>query len=147
VKNLSGRVGNLEGGEYEARWARNAPSKIGLYFRRARVVWLPDIPEVDAALIDGRVTRDEWSDLDAIDLIVAGADRAQASDVPSYAAIELSMTIDERDVACAARRADRIRRAGVDARPFVGGQSIRPDAADLAERLQVTVIADRPETD
>ena len=55
------------------------------------------------------------------------------------------MTIDESDVARAARRAGLIGRAGVTARPFVGGQTIRADAADLAERLGVTVIVDRPE--
>jgi hypothetical protein len=143
VSNLAGRTGNLEGLWFEDQWERHAPAKLGLHIKRGKIVWVTDIPELDDALADGRISRTDWEDLVALDVIVWGSDRVDPAQGAYYAAVEISKTIDERDVAWAARRAELLGRLGVPARPFVGGQAIGADAADLAARLAVTVVADR----
>jgi chaperonin cofactor prefoldin len=144
VSALAGRTGNLEGEVYEFRWMRNAASKLGAYVRRARIISLPDIPELDDAFHNGRLPRSEWDELVALDAIVAGADR-QTGVEPSYAAIELSKTLDANDISRAARRAGIMAAHGVPARAVAGGRQISRDAAELAERLAVTVIVETAE--
>jgi hypothetical protein len=143
VSNLAGRTGNLEGLWYEDQWERHAPAKMGLHLKRGKIVWITDIPELDNALADGRISRADWEDLVALDVIVWGSDRVDPAKGSYYAAVEISRTVDESDVARAARRADLLGRLGVPARPFVGGQAIGADAADLAARLAVTIVVDR----
>jgi hypothetical protein len=143
VAALEQATGNLEGLWFEHHWERHAPAKLGLHLKRGKIVWVTDIPELDDALADGRISRTDWEDLVALDVIVWGSDRVDPAQGAYYAAVEISKTIDERDVARAARRAELLGRLGVPARPFVGGQAIGADAADLAARLAVTVVADR----
>jgi uncharacterized protein YhaN len=144
VSALAGRTGNLEGEVYEFRWMRNAASKLGAYVRRARIISLPDIPELDDAFHDGRLARSEWDELVALDAIVAGADRLTGVE-PSYAAIELSKTLDANDIARAARRAGIMAAHGVPVRAVAGGRQISREAAELADRLAVTVLVDAPD--
>lgn len=145
VDKWAGKTGNLEGQVYEFRWVRHAPAHIGRFIRRAREVSPLDIPELDDALSTGALTASQWDELRQLDVLITGTDRRTNGGPAVYAAVERSMTIDERDVARAARRADLIRRFGLNVQAFVGGQKIVPAAIDLAQRLDVTVVVDSPE--
>ena len=60
-----------------------------------------------------------------------------------FIAFEVSKTVDANDVRRAAERAALIRRAGLDAEAFAGGQLVTPQAAALAAELGVQLVLDR----
>jgi hypothetical protein len=133
---VDGRLGNLEGWQFEERYVRNIGARLGRYFRRPQAVSLGDLDTVFEALQRGDISDKDWDDLKLIDVIAFGGDRS-AGDAQVYLAAELSIVVDEADVERAERRAAILRRAGLEVIPIVDGDTILPKAASLAQEKGV----------
>lgn len=59
-----------------------------------------------------------------------------------YLVIEVSWSVDTEDVERVARRATRLAKTGLSVLPVAAGETVRPAAAELAQRLQVWQITD-----
>ncbi|BCX03945.1 MAG: hypothetical protein KatS3mg053_1883 [Candidatus Roseilinea sp.] len=138
-KVLTERVGDLIGWRVEANYRERPYAYFGLAMRKARAIRLDDIPEVERAREDGRISNRDWRDLLALDVLIQGrvgvAERAR--DV--YLALEASSVINRTDVDRAFERAEILRGLGLPAIPAVGGNEITPDAEALARQRGVAV--------
>lgn len=141
LNHLSGRVGNLEGWQYEARYRDHLMAHLSRYMRKVHAVVPSDFDAVFEAYQQKRMTPAEWADLHRLDVLAEGVALEDGANL--ILAIELSLTIDESDVARAKRRADILLRSGVDVRPAVGGQTIIGAAQTLADDLGVIVLVDK----
>lgn len=141
VNRLEGKVGNLEGSDYERKF--NAMSRLGEPYRRAERVYLGNVDELLDARDNGVLTLAELDQLSSLDFLFR-ARRGKGPEAPEvFIAFEVSKTVDANDVRRAAERAALIRRAGLDAEAFAGGQLVTPQAAALAAELGVQLVLDR----
>ena len=138
MDNLQGSVDNLKGPTYEMKTASNLRSLLRqhLGLRNARMLKGPNretdeefAAEMDKAQESGSITEEELNQVFLLDVIA----QARAPDGRTvYAAIEVSVTVDERDVTRARDRAEVIRRAtGAPAEPVVIGESTDARAAGM----------------
>lgn len=138
-KVLTERVGDLIGWRVEANYRERPYAYFGVAMRKARTIRPDDIPEVERAREDGRISDRDWRDLLALDVLIQGrvgvAERAR--DV--YLALEASSVINRTDVDRAFERAEILRGLGLPAIPAVGGNEITPDAEALARQRGVAV--------
>ena len=145
--NLSSRFGNIIGSDYERRAAQSARRlvRLGLGMRRARVLLAktaPDRSEIPELLNEttenGIVSDDEADDLLLADIILTGEG---AGGEPAYAVCETSLTLYDKDVLRAKRRAAILQRAsGLTALPAVIGQSAPQGTLDLADQENVAFL-------
>jgi hypothetical protein len=124
---------------YEMRFERRAPSLFGTWLRKPRVVSLNDLDLIDEAEDSGLLTERDMAELRALDLLVEGLDRADPERRPILFAVEVSRTIEARDVERALARAKILERAGYRARPAVGGRQVDERVKLLAEEAGVLV--------
>ncbi len=137
VSRLRGDFGNLNGRMHEFDFERLVGSRIGPRFRRARPTSLFDLDPFDEAIRDGKLTGEEVDDANALDLVVIAQDREPAVPAEAILALELSIVVDGNDVLRASRRAAILQKAGLNAFPAVGGDSITAEGAEGASRLGV----------
>ena len=135
---IEGRLGNLEGWQYEARYRDRVTSHLARRVRKARVISPTDLDAVFDAFRSGKLPEDEWDDLHRLDVLAAGSDPGEPGE--RIFAIELSVTVDSSDVLRARRRADILKRFGIDVEPMVDGDHILREARALAQQLGVTVL-------
>ena len=145
---MDGKLNNLIGNDYERRAARNASRYLSRYanIRNARLlqaVTLPDhnhVPDLlTRALESGAITHPQADELDRSDLILLG-DTADDSE-PTYAVVEVPVTIDDHDVDRAKERADIMRAAsGISSSAIVIGVGISEANRERAGYSGVTVI-------
>ena len=109
------------------------------YLKVTRVI-PADVSAVAEAYDSGLITEAEWDDLHRVDVVASASRRGSPAGALSFVLLELSLTVDERDVARASRRADIMRRAGVEVEAAVDGERIAPGAVTLARELGVTVL-------
>jgi hypothetical protein len=140
VDHVDGRLGNVEGWQYEHTFTHNLSSRLGPYYRRVSQVVLADEEAVLSSLDSGAMTEREYQDVIRLESVARARPRQSEQDV--IVAIEVSILIDTSDVSRAHRRAeilDRIFSENVQA--VVAGQAILPSAAALAGQLDVRVLA------
>jgi hypothetical protein len=137
LNRIEGRLGNHDGRFLELKYRDQVGSWFIDYLRRARAVSLQELEAVEAAVADGRISRDEYRSLSDLDLIVAGTDPETRRD--KLIALEVSATINRDDVQRVADRADILRRAGYWVVPVVGGFRIAEPAARAAREREVAV--------
>ena len=145
LNETNSRVGNIAGTRYERRVARiirRRPSRtIGL--SQAQVLHT-DWDETDAAFLTllsdaDTITDDEYEDLLASDIILAGRNAAGQN---AYAVIEIGVTVSSTDVNRAARRARTLATAtGAQCNAIVVGSEIPDAERERATRAGVAVIA------
>ena len=145
LNETNSRVGNIAGTRYERRVARiirRRPSRtIGL--SQAQVLHT-DWDETDAAFLTllsdaDTITDDEYEDLLASDIILAGRNAAGQN---AYAVIEIGVTVSNTDVNRAARRARTLATAtGAQCNAIVVGSEIPDAEQERATRAGVAVIA------
>ena len=141
VDTLTGKVGNLEGSDYERRF--HAVSRLAQYFRRPREVSIGDVDLIIEARDAGQLSQRDIEQLAALDFLVR-ARRGPGADAPDvYVALEVSLTVDGRDVQRVADRAAILRRAGLDAEAFAGSRVVTAEAAALADAVGVTLLVDQ----
>ncbi len=137
-----GRLGNLEGDIYEHRYRDRLPSRLGRRYMRVRPVHVPELEPVSRAY-GTHLAAAEWDDILEIDA-AALAHLRTAGGVPAspevLVVLELSRTVNAEDVRRAHRRAEILRRLGMTVDAAVDGETIRPDARELAEQLGVVAL-------
>ncbi|GAB4338881.1 MAG: hypothetical protein Kow0010_27210 [Dehalococcoidia bacterium] len=137
---MAGKIGNLEGWQFEHRYIQNLSSRLGPYYRNVRVMALPDEDAVVHALESGELTEREYREL--LDLDVVARARPREGDEEVILAIELSVLVDVRDVRRAHDRGEVLARVfsqRVDA--IAAGEAALPGASVLARELNVLVVA------
>jgi len=95
-----------------------------------------------AAQASGQISEEDVDRVARADLIVRGTRRDGSDEL--LLAVEVSTTINQADVERADRVAEVLRRAGYQARGFVGGNRATADALERAKELQVFVDLRRP---
>jgi hypothetical protein len=138
---IEGELGNLSGREYEHSY--DAVQRLAARFRRPVRVTVGDIEELLDARDEGRISPLEFDQARRADIFVR-ARRGKGHDAPVvYAVVEISRALDASDVARAAERAEILRKAGLDAEAFAGGEYANPGAIALADARGVTLWTER----
>ena len=148
LNRLEGKVNHLMGSDYERKIVRGIrrTARRWLQLHNAAIllaVTVPDnttIPDImEQAVSDGRITDDDADYLDQADIILIGDDAA--TQMPAYAVLEVSITIDDRDIDRAQERARILERAdGHPARAACIGSAISDANRERADALGVVVI-------
>ncbi len=137
---MAGRLGNVEGWQFEGRYLQNLPSRLGLAYRNVRLLSLPDEDAVDRALRSGTLSKAQFEDVLALDAVARA--RPRDGDDEVVLAIEISLQVDRRDVERAARRAAILRRVfGSLVQAVAAGQSALPQAVEAAGEFGVLLLA------
>jgi len=136
---LDGRLGNLDGEAYETRYVLNLGSHLARTLRRVQRVFPSDLEPIFQAYRAGEITTEEWDEIHRLDVLASGQS-VTGSGSDAWAALELSLVVNNGDVERAHARAAILRRHGIDALPMVDGRAITPEAEELASALGVTVL-------
>lgn len=154
VGNLEDHVGHLRGDALENRLQGNIRPLVCQRFGLCRPVVLKSrFISLDAALYEqlyaaesgGVITEDQLLQLEQADFILAG--QRKESRAALYLVVEVSRTVNERDIARAHSRAATLAAAtGAETLPLVIGNFIPEPQERQAQELQVAVLQ-RPETD
>ena len=152
VATIGGHVSNMVGANYEGEAARLAPRRLRQHLEvlNARVVHRPGYRYDNfmgnltaAATQDRRIDDDEADDLERADLVLTGTS-PRGREV--YILAEVSVTVQQEDVAGAKRRAALLQQAtGVETLPAVMGNFINRQATEDAVGDRVTFVPVRPE--
>lgn len=142
---VEGRLGNLEGEMFEVKVQLKPGARLGVRYRNIRQVIIANEGRLSDAFDEGRIAGADWSDLNLIDYAALARRRGDPPDSEILVLVEISKTVDLRDVVRAHSRAAIATNAGVLAEAAVSGQAITAEAAALAEELGVAVIIDREE--
>ena len=134
---IDGRMGNIEGQLLESLFDHNIPNWVRRFVRKPTRVYSDDLAQVEQAVASGTLTEGDADNLAALDALVRGIDRADGEE--TYLAVELSFTVNAEDVERADNRATLLKRAGLRARPFVGGYRISPAAEGMLDERGVLV--------
>lgn len=142
VRIVSSEVDDLRGDNLERRYREHAASYFAPLLRKIRALQDAELDELaDQALEAGKLDLEERADLVDSDVVVSGRDLQTRAE--TYVVVEVSGKVDLHDVQRADRRAKIL--AKVVQKPViatVGGESISPEAQELAERLGVAVLLD-----
>lgn len=131
-------ISELKGFHLEHYYRTNATAILGLFFRNLRVL---DKGRLIDSLYEQRpLSREEWEQILAVDLLVTG--RHRTTEKEYLMAWEISWTVDENDVLRAIARADLLRQRWMNALPVVAGKGITGNARSLAEARKVLVVLD-----
>ncbi|MGH2632148.1 MAG: hypothetical protein ACRDG3_01955 [Tepidiformaceae bacterium] len=143
VDNMDGRLGDVEGSVYEFKYDRNLGAHLARRYRKVSRVIPADVDAVANAYDTGVITEDEWDDLHRVDVVASAVRRGDPAGTLSFIVLELSLTVDERDVARSSRRAGIMRKAGVTVEAAVDGEQVTAGAVTLARELGVTVLVSK----
>ena len=154
VGNLESHVGHLRGDALENRLHGNIRPLVCQRFGLRRPVVLKSrFISMDAALYEqlyaaesgGVITEDQLLQLEQADFILSA--QRKESRAALYLVVEVSRTVNERDIARAHSRAATLAAAtGAETLPLVIGNFIPEPQERQAQELQVAVLQ-RPETD
>lgn len=135
-------IDDLRGKSLEAEFLRKAPSFLQDFIRRTKNLKIDDLPEVNDAIDDGRMTQREYGRLVSTDAIIRG--QGQKTTETIHFAVEVSATIDEHDVSRAIESAEILRKLNFSARSAVFGNVIRSEAETMAAESDVLIILQAP---
>ena len=143
LDNVDGRLGNLEGGQYErtVRTKALARTQIVLGFDGARVALNQEglvAPQLNSAVAravqDGRVSEDGYAGLFEADLVISARDNR-------HAVVEVSITADENDISKAKERSGILANVtGGTVTPVVVTSGLDPAQSAQAEAEGVRVF-------
>jgi hypothetical protein len=139
VERLLRRLEWLDGLAIEAQFRDRADAYFGHILRRSRLVKPDSLRGVEDALHTGVLTDQEYNGLQYLDAIVEGRDTREPGGPETLLALEVSLRIDTEDVTRAVERAETLRKAGYRAIGAVGGDTITPRAAEMAQQHGVLV--------
>ena len=137
-----GRLGNLEGRLFELDYRDRLPSRLGRTYEKVRPVHVPELELVSAAYRRKEIGAADWDDLLEIDAAALAFARSFDDDKGPeiLVVLELSRTVNAEDVRRVHRRAETLRRIGLEVDGCVDGEQIRPDAKELANSLGVIAL-------
>ena len=145
LKRQDDRIGELRGWRLEDRYRQYAHAYFGELVRHLRTVDKGTLIDMLDELIDrGRLTAADRRAIMWADVVVTGTRRDDQTQV--YLLAEVSAVVEEHDVRRAEDRAAMLARLGRPVVPIVAGESIEPEAANLARarRLAGPGWADHP---
>ena len=147
---MDGRIGRLEGSEYERHVSRTfmgvLSSALG-GMRRGRLLHsvaygtTTEFSDMMEDLLDAdKISENQWHEILLSDAVVRGV----KDGATVYAVAEISLTVHQRDIDRAAERAAMVQQAtGVAAYPVVVGASVPPPQTAQASEKGVTAIVVR----
>lgn len=136
VKRLNDDVGTLKGKGLETHYRLHGSPFFGSLLRRPHVLPSEELSDIlDPSMDQGSLSSDEALEVRRADLVVRGTRRKDRTLV--YLVVEVSWTIDLEDVERAARRSVHLAKTGLSVLPVVAGETVRPEAADQAQKLKV----------
>jgi hypothetical protein len=143
-KTMQEDIGYLKGWALESRFQQHAGAYFGRLVRRAHRLGDDELETlIEPALADGRLSRDDFDDIRAADIVVRGRRIDDGEEV--YLVIEVSWGVGLSDVQRAVDRAALLGRAGVHAQPVVAGTWVTSDASQAAREQQVHQVTSRPD--
>lgn len=136
VKRLNDDVGTLKGKGLETHYRLYGSPFFGSLLRRPHVLSSEELSDIlDPSMDQGSLSSDEALEIRRADLVVRGTLREDRK--PVYLVVEVSWTVDLEDVERAARRGEYLAKTGLSVLPVVAGETVRPEAADQAQKLKV----------
>ncbi|MGI8925452.1 MAG: hypothetical protein ACR2HN_02250 [Tepidiformaceae bacterium] len=139
VRRMDSRLGRVEGRTLEARYYNHVQAWFGRWLRKPQVISVDDLPRVEQAINEGRLSADDEETLRTLDILVRGIDREQPSEGELLVAVAVSQSIDEHDVDRAADRAELLTPAGYRAIGVAAGEALSGRAVALAKRRNVRI--------
>ena len=130
-------LADLNGRTFESRVCEHAASHFGAFMRKIRRVDINDLYDMTESVL----SLEEQDDLARVDMVVCG--RALDTGDEIYAAVEISVTIDDYDLDRAERRAALLRKAGIKTVAVVLGSCSHPATIARAGQLGVAMLIDR----
>jgi len=141
VARLDASVGDLKGESLEVRYRQRAASYLGRIVRRIQTLSTDELSALlDDAIDQGHLTVAEKDEVMLADLVVLGKRREDNAVV--YLVVEISWGIGPYDAERAVQRAALLSKVDIPALPVVAGQTIIPEAAQLARTLRVWQVTD-----
>ena len=128
----------FRGFRLEWRYRERADAYFGRLLRRLRV----HSPSAVADQYEDRLPQEAMLDLLQADLLLQGQPRQAPERGDVWLAVEVSTTIDSRDLERALRRAGALRQAGLRALPAVAGDHATPAALQRARAERVVLLQD-----
>jgi len=138
VREVVGTLSAVKGRQLELNYREKAGAYFGPLLRRLRVLSPIEIEDE----LESQLTREEFEDLLALDLLLRGRPRYLTEPVEVWLAVEVSAVVDRYDVDRALRRAKALRRAGLRAIPAVAGDDATVGAKEHAESNKVLMLQD-----
>jgi len=139
VEILKGDVGNLKGKAYEQEYRLKANGIFGRFIRRGKDRMDDVADQLHEAVTAGQVSEAELEQVLAVDLLWGGKSRQTEADVT--AVLETSWRAEMKDVERAYRRAEILRRIGLQAVPVVAGMEWDGQALMQAQALGVAIAS------
>ncbi|MCS6805384.1 MAG: hypothetical protein RMM98_01075 [Acidobacteriota bacterium] len=137
-KQIADRVNELRGQMLEIKYRDRAGAYFGRLLRRPQVV----SPDVLWDEVEPHLSRDDFSDVLLLDLIVRGRPISTPEAPEVWLAVEISAVVDTNDVTRARRRAELLRRAGQRVIPVVAGERATLSAEAEARQYHVAMLQD-----
>jgi len=134
-KGILNQLAQLTGNSLEIRYRERAGTYWGKVLRKVKAYLSAEMEEI----LESRLTSAEYDDFLNLDLVVHGRLKEAKEDGEIWLAIEVSSTIDRRDVERAVLRAGYLRKAGYRALPAVAGEKVTQGAETVAEAQQVVI--------
>ena len=140
---MEGRMGNIEGELLEIKFSQKPGNWVRKFMSKPVDVSVDEVEALHRAVASGALSDEDIETLASLDAILRGVDVEDGAE--SYLAVELSHTVNAEDVERAEERANLLKRAGLRARPFVGGYNISTAAEGmLAERGVLVQLRRQP---
>lgn len=140
LRRLAGRVGSLEGSLSETKWQQHFSGRFGGVIYRSRLLTPRDLEHFEGAYEDGTLDEAEARAVRNLDLIIEGVMGRGDTRRNVILAVEVSVSIEPRDVERAVARAETLRRVGYDAVPVVAGARMDASLRDDSVARGVEVV-------
>lgn len=137
---IDGRLGDMSGWIYEARWRMQFSGRLGTLIRRARLVTPRDLSLFETADESESISEADALAVRQADLLVEGKMGRGDTLRNVLLVVEVSTTVESSDVARAIARADILKRLGYDTIPVVGGARMDAGLYDEAISRGVRVL-------
>jgi hypothetical protein len=122
----------------EERYRRHAPAYFGRFLRQVQPVHIGRLADA----LRERLAEGELAEVLLADLILTGRLPTPAGPLPIWVVLEVSATVDRRDVERAQRRAAFLRHARYPAVAVAGGTEATEGARQAADETGVALLLD-----
>ena len=141
LRRLGIDVAELKGDSLERKYREKAPAYFGPLLRRAKSLSADELWDiVDRGIEEGVLTSEEAREVLDTDIVVRG--RRWKDGKEEFLVVEVSWGVGVTDVERAVRRAELLRRLGLEVRAAVAGRGITSEAEGLAAEKGVERVID-----
>ena len=141
LRRLGIDVAELKGDSLERKYREKAPAYFGPLLRRAKSLSADELWDiVDRGIEEGVLTSEEAREVLDTDIVVRG--RRWKDGKEEFLVVEVSWGVGVTDVERAVRRAELLRRLGLEVRAVVAGRGITSEAEGLAAEKGVERVID-----